>query len=759
MLQSTEVPPTVVALPFDEDYYLTRYPDVRASGIPALAHFRLFGWKEGRNPHPDVDVEAYTAARSLLPWEPLEASYARILEASASMAKRPVVIEKSSSVSSAISLPCNGLLPRSDLAAFSELIAAAKLVTFDIWDTLLQRTVHPDHAKLLGAEKLKAVAAPLLDEHSAWVLMARRMAVEGKLALEPTCDVCAKNGSVHEYTHDEVIRAWLNDLGITEDPAWVRQILEAELEFEGRTTYSRPEGVQLLSQCLQAGKAVALVSDTYYTGEALRVLLTPWLGPPTAALRIVASSDHDDSKRHGELLHAVRDSFNVRARDHVHVGDSADADVVPQESAGGRAWQLTPPEHAFPITPLVATSALLQGYRRDAAALGAGRRLQAERAAASAPGTSVDDFLASAVSQLYWEGHRLGPAVAALLSACEQDASARDDGVIFAISREGALLREAHEAAVMAGELPRRRVVHLEVSRLSTFLPSLDLETPSELMRIWGQYSVQSPRQFCTSLGLDIPSFRAAFEAHDLSWDTPVTYPWQDPRFMRTVQGLKPQLSQHVAEARSALRNYLLSREVPLAGEGHVLDVGWRGTIQDNLSWATGTRFSGTYLGLFEFLNRQPPGRKAGVAFDENMTRPATERIRRAVSPIERLITPPLPSVVGYEPSGVPVRQEDPPGSPAVSMGLTTFQHGVIEGTIDALAIFRRTSSSVADRGVAALLTMDDFLGSPSAPLAALYASLVHDETFGAGGLGVSETSFGTWHEAASSLTLRPRKV
>lgn len=43
----------------EQAYYYARYPDVAAAGIPAAEHYRLYGWKEGRNPAPWFDTNYY----------------------------------------------------------------------------------------------------------------------------------------------------------------------------------------------------------------------------------------------------------------------------------------------------------------------------------------------------------------------------------------------------------------------------------------------------------------------------------------------------------------------------------------------------------------------------------------------------------------------------------------------------------------------------------------------------------------------------
>ena len=77
-----------------------------------------------------------------------------------------------------------------------------------------------------------------------------------------------------------------------------------------------------------------------------------------------------------------------------------------------------------------------------------------------------------------------------------------------------------------------RRTELIEVSRRSTFGPSLRTFEPGELMRLWSMYSTQSPRGLVASLGLDEEPARSVFANHGLDWDEPVRYPWQHTDFL-----------------------------------------------------------------------------------------------------------------------------------------------------------------------------------------------------------------------------------
>jgi lipopolysaccharide biosynthesis glycosyltransferase len=44
---------------FDENWYLQKYPDVRAAKINPALHFCKYGWREGRSPGPEFDTKLY----------------------------------------------------------------------------------------------------------------------------------------------------------------------------------------------------------------------------------------------------------------------------------------------------------------------------------------------------------------------------------------------------------------------------------------------------------------------------------------------------------------------------------------------------------------------------------------------------------------------------------------------------------------------------------------------------------------------------
>jgi hypothetical protein len=81
-----------------------------------------------------------------------------------------------------------------------------------------------------------------------------------------------------------------------------------------------------------------------------------------------------------------------------------------------------------------------------------------------------------------------------------------------------------------------------------------------------------------------------------------------------------------------------------------IVDVGWRGTIHDNIALLyPNIHFTGVYLGLQKFLNDQPSN-TSKFAFGPNLNHQLEyPHFLDSVAPIEMITNSPSGSVTGYE--------------------------------------------------------------------------------------------------------------
>ena len=162
-------------------------------------------------------------------------------------------------------------------------------------------------------------------------------------------------------------------------------------------------------------------------------------------------------------------------------------------------------------------------------------------------------------------------------------------------------------------------------------------------------YSKQSVSAMLTSIGLVPEEVSDHLERVGLTPETQLDDAGTDPRVQELFDSPEFGLlvSEHVETSRTLLGEYIAER-TEVTDPFVVVDVGWRGTIQDNLVRALGIeRSTGIYFGLFPFLNAQAPGsRKVALAFDGN----SGEQFAFAEPPavLERPWTADVDSTVGY---------------------------------------------------------------------------------------------------------------
>lgn len=315
--------------------------------------------------------------------------------------------------------------------------------------------------------------------------------------------------------------------------------------------------------------------------------------------------------------------------------------------------------------------------------------------------------------------------------------AALDSGTneVWLFTREGLFFGRALLAYQkgLGGRDVRPRTLH--VSRMATFAASLGgQELALDFQRIWSQYGDQTVGDLLKSLGLPQDEALRLTEASQVALGAPArTMPLRDAV-------LAPALRAHIKRRRDQLLAYLAQRGFPTSGTAVVGDVGWRGTIQDNLAHVLPTvRLKGVYLGLLGRLNKEPPNvSKLGLAGDLQQT-PEDLALRRRLSwalPFEMLSNGPGGSVTGYTDEGEPLRRVHP-GEEAVYQKFTAIVQRAILSEVRALgeALKERAADGtdvdyLRRKGLAA---WDSLLAAPAPALVTMLLELEHSETFGVG--------------------------
>lgn len=184
---------------------------------------------------------------------------------------------------------------------------------------------------------------------------------------------------------------------------------------------------------------------------------------------------------------------------------------------------------------------------------------------------------------------------------------------LYFFTREGEFFKKLYdewrECSPYKGKMPPAQV--LEVSRMSVFLPSMPNISVSACMRMWIQYSEQSMEAFCKTLSVDIRLFEDLFCEYGIRRQEVIKKPWTDVRIRNLFQDREfcKRLKQQRDVKRCLLYAYLEQKGFSQTDMGKigVVDIGWRGSIQDSLCLLyPHSTITGFYIGLQPFLVKQP---------------------------------------------------------------------------------------------------------------------------------------------------------
>ena len=592
------------------------------------------------------------------------------------------------------------------------------LISVDVWNTLIGRNRPADAAKTATGRRicLMAQTVPGAKGLDPFDVASLRREVEAEMAAEDP---------VEEYELVAVLTELLIRLGHPGDESLndlAIALAEAEVRDEVEWSHTLQDVHTLVSSHTSD---TVLLSDFYMTREHLGTIVREVTG---LDVEVMVSADTGASKRvGGGLFERIRAEREVPAERHLHVGDHPQADIENQTETGGLAVFVPAPDD-FPPPGSFSREDLSSCWRV----------LDEEL-----------DALASVEADPFRQaGIELSPLATLLVSRAIEEAQVTGVDRIHYLSREGSFLAQVHEVVEPILRPPGGvaiEAIHLPVSRRSTFAASLEEPFLDSLQRMWTMYARQTVEAMLVSIALEPGECTRYLDRVGLDLNEELEHAPSDPRIQDLFQDREftQMLRDHVTFQRAALRDFVGQLTDIDKAPFLTVDIGWRGTIQDNLVRALGISPStGFYLGLFPFLNPQPDGcHKEGVAFDANQGDEFA--FADPPGPVERAWTPNVPSMIGFDRSNSnastgpfePVWQGE---SGAISPGIVDFQGG----TVAAAPVVAKW---LVGMGLTGTLVEDGLFArarkawlAPPPGLADIWFGSDHDDTFG----GLSQLTY-----------------
>lgn len=448
-----------------------------------------------------------------------------------------------------------------------------KVVAFDFFDTLVHRDCSPEVVIYDWARQLSAMYEFKISPRNIFDI---RKSVEKKRNL---------NNKTEELSYDELINGIYetikNQIEEISRARFIDNAFLAELNSELRHIYIDKENCKLLNEISQ-DKRVVLISDFYCKTELFERILDQY-NLSRFFYRIYISSDIGLRKSTGSLYRHVLSDMHISPEEMLMMGDNPISDVnIPQKLG-------------IIVKPLPFDGIINNTERKDV--------IHAIRKA------SQKDLLSG-----------YAPIVLLFLNKIYIEAVRQHVDTLLFCAREGQdllYLFNEFQRVLYPDHIINTRYFY--VSRRATLSPSLDELEREDFGPVFRQFTQLTVRDFLFSIGFNDD------EISDICDSIPLSsrdYVSNSPRCM-VLSKLRSNefFKEKYDSKRISNKKMFLAYLYELIGDSKkvsLVDIGWKGTIQDNIRKVLGEEYTvrGFYFGLNENANRSEDNQKYGLIFD-----------------------------------------------------------------------------------------------------------------------------------------------
>ena len=577
----------------------------------------------------------------------------------------------------------------------------AKIISFDIWDTIIRRKCHPEEIKLYTANYIMLKYENKLKEkyRNIYEILKERDEIEAK-----QCQKAKEDGHDDECRILEVFDCLQKEI-FKEEMDVKEELLKAEVEQEKRCIFINPDILPIFEKYKDL--KMYCISDFYMSAKELKELLD-YLKIPVTIEKIYSSADYLLNKRSGNLYKKAEEELGIAPQDHIHVGDNTYSDIQVANSLGIETIKMTKTD--FPFVPEK------------------GRKFEFDLESLKKNTDKKED-------KLFDAGVDLAPILYFFGYQIVEYAIKNNIKKVYYCTREGETFIKIHELIKKNNpfgvELPECDTI--EVSRMATFSASLKEFSIPELLRLWSQYHMQSMQTLFKTLAIDITPYKPYLGKYDLQPEENIIDPWFDLRVQKLCadKEFANKINQELARKREELLEYFSKKkgiendEEPL----FVVDIGWRGTIQDNLAHIfTKKQIGGYYLTLYDFYNLQPENTyKLRFIDDKDII---LNEVASMITLLEWIYNPGTGSVVEYK-DGEAIRKAKEKETKIVKETIMPLQEGMFAGAEMINEYMKYHPYQAKETNAYVYQVIKKTKTNPSKELIEAYYSMVFNDTFG----------------------------
>ena len=455
-----------------------------------------------------------------------------------------------------------------------------KIISFDIWDTIIKRKCHPEEIKLHTCKYIILKYENKLKEKykNIYEILKARDEIEANI-----CKENKEKGNDDECRIIDVFIKLQQKIFKEEIGDISEELLKEEIEQEKRCIFINPEILPIFEQ--YKNLKMYCISDFYMGADSLKQLLD-YLELPVKIEKIYSSADYLLNKRTGNLYKKAEEEIGITPEEHIHVGDNQFCDIEVAKNLGIQTIKTTKTDFDF----LPERGRKFNFNLND---------------------VKVDNKTER--NRIFNTGVDLAPLLYFFEYSIVEYAIKNNIDKVYYQTREGETFIKVHELIKKDNpfgvDIPDCETV--EVSRIATFSASLKEFSVSELLRLWSQYRIQSMKALFKTLAIDIGPYKTFMGKYDINIEENIVDPWFDVRVQRLCadEEFKSRIQIELDRKKEELLRYFKDKKnikqdnKPL----FTVDIGWRGTIQDNLAYIFPEKLiGGYYLTLYDFYNIQP---------------------------------------------------------------------------------------------------------------------------------------------------------
>jgi HAD superfamily hydrolase (TIGR01549 family) len=453
-------------------------------------------------------------------------------------------------------------------------IRAARLVSFDIFDTLITRRILTPDA---------------LQQYTGWLLARRVPGVDDFFAVRKESEELARRRKDYkgDVSLDEIYEAFTVTARWT--PETIALAKRLELDCEKRSFVPRQDIVDALKYARTLDKRIVAVSDTYFSRDFVERILSKF-GLLEYFDDIYVSSERGARKDRGDMWELLCSSEGLSPKQVLHIGDNEHSDL---QMPGDRTFEKF---HVMsPATLMVHSGLPIPANRSWVADIVLGPVAARHFNSPFLPGQRFRPlYLSTAKDFGYFV---FGPILFGFFSWLFAHPALESLDRLYFLSREGFFLYGFFQKLRKA--LGRRlpEASYLYASRRAMIAAAQGVKfDPSEIMFGSGFRGTVS-ELLKIRLGLQLP------EEFDLD-QTEMQLPGDADYVRNMLTILEPYIVEHGRRELEALQQYC--REIGMTSDDKIalVDIGYSGSIQSALQTILGKGMAGMYLTTVDTVAR-----------------------------------------------------------------------------------------------------------------------------------------------------------